>query len=344
MHNDAGLYLCPFSSRNLFLFLQKIYTMSILRYLAVSTAVFAAFSLSAQEVSVAKYKDGKDCAVSFTFDDGFKDNYTMAVPQLEKRGWRGTFWLNCAFIPGEIRGRNSRMTWEQVCDLHKKGHEISNHGWTHKKLVNISREEIIEEIEKNDSAIFVHTGLRPTTFCYANNAWNDEVLSLTTKGRVGTRTRQYPLGEQASDAKLQGWLDKAIKDGTWAVWMTHGLTEGYDHFKDLSRYTSFLNYVKGKEKYIWVGTFREVAAYIGERDAVKLDVSKGENSIEIEPVLSLDPTLYNVPLTMEVEGVLRVKASQDGKNLKVSVDGDKAFFDFNPYGGKVTVQYKRLKR
>lgn len=318
--------------------------MSILRYLAASAAVFLALSLSAQEVTVAKYKDGKACALSFTFDDGFKDNYTMAAPALEKRGWRGTFWLNCAFIPGEIRGRDSRMTWEQVCNLHKKGHEISNHGWTHKKLINFSREEIIEEIEKNDSAIFVHTGVKPITFCYANNAWNDEVLALTTKGRVGTRTRQYPLGDQASDEKLHAWLNKTINDGTWAVWMTHGLTEGYDHFKDLSRYFSFLDYVKGKEESIWVGTFKDVASYIAERDAVKIDVSKGENSIEIVPSVSLDKDLYKVSLTMVVDGVHRAKAFQDGQSLKVTERDGKTYFDFNPHGGKVIVQYKRLKR
>lgn len=318
--------------------------MQVIRHAAFWAAIFMSLSISAQEISVAKYKDAKQCATSFTFDDGFKDNYTLAVPELEKRGWRGTFWLNCAFLPGEIRGRDSRMTWDDVCKLHKKGHEISNHGWTHKKLTNCTREEIIEEIEKNDSAIFAHTGVKPTTFCYANNAWNDEVLALTTKGRVGTRTRQYPFGEQASDEKLRSWLDKTIKDGSWAVWMTHGITTGYDHFKDQSRYASFLSYVKSKEKYIWVGTFREVAAYIAERDAVKLEVSKGEKCVEIVPSLSLDPALYNVPLTMVVDGVLKVKAFQDGKSLPVSVCDGKSCFDFNPHGGKVVVQYKRYKR
>lgn len=318
--------------------------MSAIRYVATVVTVFLSVSLFAQEVSVAKFKDGKQCATSFTFDDGFKDNYTIAVPQLEKRGWRGTFWLNCAFLPGEFRGRKSRMTWDEVCDLHKKGHEISNHGWTHKKLTNCTREEIIEEIEKNDSAILAHTGVKPTTFCYANNAWNDEILALTTKGRVGTRVRQYPLGEQASDEKLRKWMDKTINDGTWAVWMTHGITEGYDYFKDQSRYTSFLTYVKDREDKIWVGTFREVAAYIAERDAVKLEVNKGDMRIDIVPSLSLDAELYNVPLTMVVEGVLKVKAFQDGEPLKVSVRNGKTCFDFNPHGGKVEVLYKRYKR
>ena len=308
--------------------------------------ILMGLSASAQDVkvSVAKYRDGKACATSFTFDDGNKDNFTIAAPELEKRGWRGTFWLNCSRIPGEIRGRKIKMTWDDVVALHQRGHEMSNHGWDHKKLVKIPYEEAVEDIEKNDSAIFAHTGVRPTTFCYAYNAKNPEIVALASKGRVGTRTRQYVFGERSSDEQLRERMDKSIAEQDWAVWMTHGITRGYDYFKDPSRYTSFLDYVKEHEDKIWVGTFREVAAYVAERDAVRLKQRVKGRRISVTPSLDLDPELYDMPLTMKVEGVSEVKAKQDGKMLTVVCRDGCAFFDFNPYGGTITVSAVRKMR
>ena len=92
--------------------------------------ILMGLSVSAQDVkvSVAKYRDGKACTTSFTFDDGNKDNFTIAAPELEKRGWRGTFWLNGAKIPGEVHASMVTMTWDDVTVLHQRGHEMSNHG------------------------------------------------------------------------------------------------------------------------------------------------------------------------------------------------------------------------
>lgn len=305
--------------------------------------VLICLSVAAQQVkiSVAMYKDGKDCAASFTFDDGLKDNYTIAAPELEKRGWRGTFWLNCSKIPGEEKGSDSRMTWDDILDLHERGHEMSNHGWAHRKLTKIPYEDAVREIEKNDSAIFAHTGVRPVTYCYAYNAKNDTILALASKGRVGTRIRQYAFGGGAPDEQLRKRMDDAIRKRDWAIWMTHGIAKGYDHFKDVSRYPAFLDYVKERENSIWVGTFREVAAYIAERDAIKLvRLDKGDR-ISVEVSLDLDSSLYDMPLTMIVDGASKVRVRQDGKRLDVHYNDGHAIFDFNPYGGPLTLRCRR---
>ena len=44
-------------------------------------------------VQIARYKQDKASAISYTFDDGLAEHYTLLVPQLEKRGFRGTFWV-----------------------------------------------------------------------------------------------------------------------------------------------------------------------------------------------------------------------------------------------------------
>ena len=58
--------------------------------------LMVAMSCAAQgwQVSVAKYKDNKACAISYTFDDGLKEHYTIVGPEFEKRGMRATFFIN----------------------------------------------------------------------------------------------------------------------------------------------------------------------------------------------------------------------------------------------------------
>ena len=80
-------------------------------------------------VYVARYKQDKACAISYTFDDGLAEHYTLVAPQLEKRGFRGTFWICGSNINKDNRNitDTTRMPWPQLKEMSDKGHEISNH-------------------------------------------------------------------------------------------------------------------------------------------------------------------------------------------------------------------------
>ena len=67
-------------------------------------------------VKIAKFKGNKPAAISYTFDDGYVEHYTVAAPELEKHGFRGTFWVN-----GTTHQKNeqqitdtTRATWAQL--------------------------------------------------------------------------------------------------------------------------------------------------------------------------------------------------------------------------------------
>ena len=45
-------------------------------------------------VSVARYRHDKVRAISYTFDDGLAEALYTVAPQLEQRGFRGTFFIN----------------------------------------------------------------------------------------------------------------------------------------------------------------------------------------------------------------------------------------------------------
>lgn len=297
------------------------------------------------EVYVADYKDNKECAVSYTFDDGLQEHYTLVFPEMEKVGFKGTFWVCGNIIENEAaRQGKSRMTWPQMKEMSDKGHEISNHSWSHANLKHLNSDGVKMEIEKNDSIIGAMIGKKPLTFCYPFNAFDEVILRQASEGRVATCTRQHGVGGDKSKSTVES-LDKWVKElmiaGDWGVAMIHGISTGYDAFTSSDILWEHFRRVKNQEDNIWVGTFREVAAYVKERKNVQLDIVKKKSQWVVTPRLSLDKELFGEPLTMVLDkkGREKVKVSQNGKSLLVKDRDDKLTFDFNPYGGAIKISF-----
>ena len=303
---------------------------------------YSGFSSGADwNVSVAKYRHDKVCAISYTFDDGLAEHYTLAAPQLEQRGFRGTFFINGSKGNKDERHikDTTRVTWPQLKEMAEKGHEISNHGWAHRNFAKFPFEVLKEDILKNDSAIYAHVGVMPRTYAYPNNTKQGEAMAFVARNRVGTRLKQRSVGSKRTARDLEKWMETLIKTGDWGVGMTHGLTYGYDAFGNPQRLWEHWEQVKANEDKIWVGTFHEVVSYLKEREAIRLTVTEKKNKLHVVPELPLDKELFTEPLTMVVEGgtMKKVSARQGKKKLSVQLRSDKAFFDFDPFGGEIIV-------
>ena len=303
---------------------------------------YSGFSSGADwNVSVAKYRHDKVCAISYTFDDGLAEHYTLAAPQLEQRGFRGTFFINGSKVNKDERHikDTTRVTWPQLKEMAEKGHEISNHGWAHRNFAKFPFEVLKEDILKNDNAIYAHVGVMPRTYAYPNNTKQGEAMAFVARNRVGTRLKQRSVGSKRTARDLEKWMETLIKTGDWGVGMTHGLTYGYDAFGHPQRLWEHWEQVKANEDKIWVGTFHEVVSYLKERDAIRLTVTEKKNKLHVVPELPLDKELFTEPLTMVVEGgtMKKVSARQGKKKLSVQLRSDKAFFDFDPFGGEIIV-------
>ena len=313
------------------------------KFLIVTTmaaAIGCTADLDTEDIKVADYKDGKECAVSLTFDDSMKEHYTIVAPELEKRGFRGTFWMCGGWMPAEPQYDTTHFTWAEAKEMSDKGHEMSNHSWSHPNMTTLSEDELKEQIRKNDEAILANLGKPSTTFCFPYNAYNDEVLAEVMKGRIGARLKEFWLGGQHSPKEyLQKQIEDALAAGSWIVGMTHGINYGYDCYEDASEFTDFLDYLKSLEDRIWIGTFRDVAAYTAVAKGISLDISKDGKEITVVPATNLDRTLYETPLTLEVNtDGKKIKAQQDGKTLETSYRNGKAYITFCPFEGAVTLK------
>ncbi|MGY5356160.1 polysaccharide deacetylase family protein [Wenyingzhuangia sp. IMCC45467] len=315
-------------------------------------SIFLFFTLSAfgQQThavfSVAKYKDNKQAAISYTFDDGLQEHYTLIYPEFKKLGFKATFWINGNTInEGELGKREKpRLTWNEIKEISSQGHEISNHGWTHKKLTQCTPDEMQFEIVHNDSVIEAKVGKRPTTFCYPNNSMNKEVIKAASKNRVGTRTEQFQMGRKSTSEILSNKIDTILKNKEWCVAMIHGITYGYDAFKKDSILWNHLREVKLLEDKIWVGTFHDISAYTQEQKKIELDIVTKRKKWIITPKISLDKHLFNTPLTMVVDKnqIAHFTVEQNGEKLKTITKNNQILFDFDPNGDKIKIKEIKL--
>jgi peptidoglycan/xylan/chitin deacetylase (PgdA/CDA1 family) len=106
--------------------------------------------------------------VALTFDDGYRDFLTAAVPVLERRGFKATMYLPTGFIGHQRRqfkGRES-LTWSEVSALHNAGFEIGSHTVTHPRLVDLTWDEIRTELVASKRAIEQQLSTSVTAFSY----------------------------------------------------------------------------------------------------------------------------------------------------------------------------------
>ncbi len=68
--------------------------------------------------------------VIFTFDDGYSDAFSNAVPILKAAGYSGTFGIITNF-PGTVSGSNTYATWEAIAAAKQAGMEIVCHTQNH---------------------------------------------------------------------------------------------------------------------------------------------------------------------------------------------------------------------
>jgi len=119
-------------------------------------------------------------AVALTFDDGYADNATEALPILERFGFSAAFFVVTGLMGTALTLDRYRaccdadrmMSWDEVRALRDRGHTIGGHGRTHRELAGLRETEVREEVEECAVDIQRETGERPRLFCYPRGSEN----------------------------------------------------------------------------------------------------------------------------------------------------------------------------
>lgn len=111
--------------------------------------------------------------VVITFDDGFADFSTSALPALERHGLAATLFVTTAYVGrtsewlaplGERR--RPMLSWSQVRDVHAAGIECGAHTHTHPQLDTLSIAAARREIVVGKHELEEELGAPVTSFAY----------------------------------------------------------------------------------------------------------------------------------------------------------------------------------
>ena len=239
-------------------------------------------------------KDAK-AAISLTYDDGLPDNLDWAIPDLNERGIRGTFYLTTG----------KRYVQRRVCDWRKafeNGHEIGSHSVRHPcradayvkpprwlppalRLENWSVEKIIREIDDAADWLRDHIGDDPwRTYAYPccataigdppdERPYATAVRKHHFAARSGVGGPNDPravdlmhiqsfLCNRPTLQELIGHCEQSLSDGGWTVLMFHSI--GWRRMRTKRAvHKALLDYL-AKNPY-WVAPLRDVAKYINAK-------------------------------------------------------------------------------
>jgi peptidoglycan/xylan/chitin deacetylase (PgdA/CDA1 family) len=126
-------------------------------------------------------------AVALTFDDGYADAATAALPLLEHYGYPATFYIVTEFV-----GRPGYMSWEQIRLLHESGMEIGSHTLTHPDLTARDPEIAYNEIAESRAIIEEQLGAPVRSFSYPIGNYNRELAAMVREAGYTNAVTTHP--------------------------------------------------------------------------------------------------------------------------------------------------------
>lgn len=109
--------------------------------------------------------------VVITFDDGYADFHTEALPILDRYGFAATVfvtsgWLDDAGPHAAGRPLDRMLTWGQTKEAAAHGVEVAGHSHSHPQLDQIGDDALREELSRNKALLEDQIGRPVTTMAY----------------------------------------------------------------------------------------------------------------------------------------------------------------------------------
>lgn len=158
--------------------------------------------------------------IMLTFDDTDLEQFTVAVPEMKKYGFKGVFFIMTVSL-----GRPHYMSKAQVKELADSGHAIGSHTWDHHNVKQYQGQDWVTQIEKPSKQLESITGKPVHYFAYPFGLWNPQAIpQLKERGIIaafqlsGKRNVNDPLHTIRriivpgawKPATLQSWIKKSF--------------------------------------------------------------------------------------------------------------------------------------
>ena len=308
-------------------------------------------------LSITPYAENKVAAVSFTFDDGYQSQLDYAVPLLNTYHFKGTFNVIASFTrdldsdpPLPTMQGITVGSWESWSRIAAQGHEIGNHSYSHPDIALLTDPNQIDlEINGSEAISAAKIGIAPFTFAFPYNHDTPTLDLIVLQLHYVVRQNESPYGNGLyTAADMNNALDTAIQGGQWLVPQMHGFLPGEYGQVAPSILNAHLGYVQSRAASVWVDTYGHVSRYLQERSqaGIGLDISQSQ-LVQFELTCSLDPTVFNIPLTVLITtgqpsvSSATAKLVASGTVLPTTIQpGGLILVDVLPGSGAVAVTWK----
>ncbi|MFH1225000.1 MAG: polysaccharide deacetylase family protein [Candidatus Diapherotrites archaeon] len=274
------------------------------------------------DFSICTWSGGKATATTIFFDDCWRDSVNAALPILEKHGIKANFAVIAGLLGKRFEGTQC-ISLAEMESLRNAGHEISSHGMTHRRLVDLGQGEVLRELSESGHML----GAETIAYPYARhnyrirNAARRHYLAGRVRGDKPNSSTPHDLlclgafSSTCSTAReMDGWLEKSA--GGWLIEIHHliGIKKGYSYCTMPSQLDRHLASLRSGD--VWIDTMANVAKYILERENSKIEaVSESARTLTVRAVSRLDAQRFNVPLSFEYGG--RVYCIKPGCTLEI---------------------------
>jgi peptidoglycan/xylan/chitin deacetylase (PgdA/CDA1 family) len=172
--------------------------------------------------------------ITLTFDDGYEDEYTQALPLLQKYGYNST-----QFIVTGLINTSNYMTVSELQALAASGSEIASHTVTHTNMLTETAAKYISELSASQLQLQTWIGTPVTDVAFPYGLYNKAIINQTKIYYAASRGVEYGLNSKdkfnAYDIKVQNiynttttaqvadWVAQAQTTKTWLVLVYHSI-------------------------------------------------------------------------------------------------------------------------
>jgi peptidoglycan/xylan/chitin deacetylase (PgdA/CDA1 family) len=264
------------------IFLNKIAFLLIL-----SIFLSAEMLLAQQAETTFAWPEGKQIAISLSFDDARASQVDAGTALLDQYGVKGTFYV----VPNSVKQRLEG--WKKAV---ASGHEIGNHSFNHpctgnfpwsrqKAIENYTLKQMRNELILANKDIKELLGVEAEVFAYPcgqtyigrgenTKSYVPVVSKLFLSGRgwldEGPNAPQFCDLAQLTGMEMDGkdfeqilpLIENAKKSGAWLVLAGHEMGESGNQTTRLSMLKKLIEYAQNPANGIWIAPVGTVAKYI----------------------------------------------------------------------------------
>ena len=243
--------------------------------------------LAQQGESTFAWPEGKQIAISLSFDDARASQVDAGTALLDQYGVKGTFYV----VPNSVKQRLEG--WKRAVT---SGHEIGNHSFNHpctgnfpwsrqKAIENYTLKKMRNELILTNKAIKELLGVEAEVFAYPcgqtyigrgknTKSYVPVVSKLFLSGRgwldEGPNAPQFCDLAQLTGMEMDGkdfdqilpLIENAKKSGAWLVLAGHEMGVSGNQTTRLSMLKKLIEYAQNPANGIWIAPVGTVAKYI----------------------------------------------------------------------------------